>query len=182
MYRDVRSEADPESAWNHWRRSRDRLFAQHPQTPLDDSSGFSSLLYFPYDPAWRFVLPINVSEAEMVAIGNSDEGATPMVRMGTVTLPVEGEPKLSAFWMDQYGGGVFLPFADTTNGTDTYGGGRYLLDTAKGADLGGDGGAVVVDFNFAYHPSCVYSPRWSCPLPPQQNRLQIPVHAGERLA
>jgi len=77
--------------------------------------------------------------------------------------------------------GLFLPFGDTTNGTTTYGGGRYLLDTAKGADLGGDDGGLVLDFNFAYNPSCAYDPRWVCPLAPPGNRLPVGVEAGERV-
>ena len=74
---------------------------------------------------------------------------------------------------------MFLPFRDATSGNTTYGGGRYLLDTAKGADLGSAGDALVLDFNFAYHPSCVYDPKWVCPLAPLANRLAVAVEAGE---
>ena len=88
---------------------------------------------------------------------------------------------LSLFWIDVYGGGVFLPFRDATSGVETYGGGRYLLDTIKGADLGSIGGLVVLDFNFAYHPSCVHGDQWSCPLAPPENGLAVDVRAGERL-
>ena len=83
--------------------------------------------------------------------------------------------------MRQYGGGLFLPFRDATSGEQTYGGGRYLLDGAKSADLGGTDGRLVLDFNFAYHPSCVHDPRWSCPLAPPANTLPFAVEAGERL-
>ena len=85
--------------------------------------------------------------------------------------------------MRGYAGGLFLPFLDATSGDETYGAGRYLLDTAKGADLGGDpaGGTLVVDLNFAYHPSCAFDPRWACPLAPPGNRLALRVEAGERL-
>jgi uncharacterized protein (DUF1684 family) len=76
---------------------------------------------------------------------------------------------------------VFLPFRDATSGRTTYGGGRYLLDTAKGADLGTAGTRVVLDFNFAYHPSCVHSAQWSCPLAPPENHLPVAIEAGERL-
>ena len=86
--------------------------------------------------------------------------------------------------MEGYAGGLFLPFRDATSGGETYGAGRYLLDTAKGADLGGNGDAteLVLDFNMAYHPSCVYDPRWNCPLAPPENRLGMAVRVGERLA
>ena len=88
--------------------------------------------------------------------------------------------ELDVWWSDGYGGGVFLPFLDATSGKESYGGGRYLLDTIKGADLGQEGGRVVLDFNFAYQPSCAYSPDWVCPLPPAANRLPASVRAGER--
>ena len=78
--------------------------------------------------------------------------------------------------------GSSSPFADAGNGDTTYGGGRYLLDTVKGADLGHDGDLIILDFNYAYHPSCVHSNRWSCPLAPATNHLGFAVEAGERLA
>jgi uncharacterized protein (DUF1684 family) len=83
-------------------------------------------------------------------------------------------------WLESYGGGVFLSFRDATSGKGTYGGGRYLLDTVKGADLGEDEGRLVLDFNFAYNPSCSYDPSWVCPLAPPANRLPSAVEAGER--
>jgi uncharacterized protein (DUF1684 family) len=99
-------------------------------------------------------------------------------RIGRVRLPV-GE--LEAYWIDVYGGGIFIPFRDGTSGSETYGAGRYLLDTVKGADLGGDEDRLVLDFNYAYHPSCVYDPIWSCPLAPRANWLAAPIRSGERL-
>ena len=102
---------------------------------------------------------------------------------GAVELPIGS---LEVFWLDAYGGGVFLPFRDLTSGKTTYGGGRYLVDTVKGTDGGclevtPGSTDVTIDFNYAYHPSCVYSPRWACPLAPPENRLPVPVRAGERL-
>jgi uncharacterized protein (DUF1684 family) len=102
----------------------------------------------------------------------------PLRPIGVVRLPFG---TLQVLWIDVYGGGVFLPVRDATAGEETYGAGRYLLDTVKGADLGGDADELVVDFNYAYHPSCTYDPRWSCPLAPLANRLSVPVRAGERL-
>jgi uncharacterized protein (DUF1684 family) len=105
-------------------------------------------------------------------------------RIGLVRLsgPLAGET-LSVFWMEGYAGGLFLPFRDATSGNETYGAGRYLLDTAKGADPGVDAqsGELLLDFNLAYQPSCAYDPRWNCPLAPPENRLGQPVRAGERL-
>jgi hypothetical protein len=88
---------------------------------------------------------------------------------------------LQLLWLDDYAGGLLLTCRDRTSGTETYGAGRYLLDTAKGADLGDAPGGIVVDFNFAYQPSCSYDPRWNCPLAPRENWLTFPIRAGERL-
>ena len=89
---------------------------------------------------------------------------------------------LDLYWLEGYAGGLFVPFADATSGETTYGAGRYLLDTVKGADLGTHHGRLVLDFNFAYNPSCSYDPRWSCPLAPPGNRLTVAITAGERVA
>jgi hypothetical protein len=93
---------------------------------------------------------------------------------------LRGEPlTLEVSWLAAYGGGAFLSFRDATSGKESYGGGRYLLDTVKGADLGEDDGKLVLDFNFAYNPSCSYDPGWVCPLAPPANRLPVAVEAGE---
>lgn len=105
-------------------------------------------------------------------------------RLGRVTIPFRaGTRSLELFWMAGYAGGLFLPFRDATNGAATYGAGRYLLDAAKSADLGGDPsrGTLILDFNFAFQPSCAFDPRWACPLAPPSNRLDLPIEAGERL-
>jgi uncharacterized protein (DUF1684 family) len=105
-------------------------------------------------------------------------------RIGVVRLsgPLAGET-LSVFWMEGYAGGLFLPFRDATSGSETYGAGRYLLDSAKGADLGGDpaSGDIWLDFNLAYHPSCAYDARWNCPLAPPDSTLAAAVRVGERM-
>ena len=183
LYQTVRVSAPGEDAWHVWRSGRDELFATHTESALDekDTRRLEGMRYFDYDPAWRFVLDVeSVDTGELVAV-HSGSGSTPLSRFGQVTLPVDEGPTLSVFRFEQYAGGIFLPFRDGTAGTSTYGGGRYLLDTPKGADLGHDGTHVVLDFNYAYHPSCVYSDRWSCPLSPRDNWLRIPVPAGERL-
>ena len=104
--------------------------------------------------------------------------------VGVVRLPLpDGEATLPLFWMRGYTGGLFLPVLDGTSGDETYSAGRYLLDTAKSADLGGDpvAGTVVVDMNFAFQPSCAFDPQWACPLAPPQSRVPARVEAGERL-
>lgn len=130
------------------------------------------------------VPPIGFGAPAPIALPNSGSGSISFRRIGTVALdgPLAGR-SLSAYWIDAYGGGIFLPFRDATSGTETYGAGRYLLDTIKAADMGGDAesGTLLLDFNMAYHPSCAYDPRWSCPLAPRENWLSVPVAAGERL-
>jgi len=103
-------------------------------------------------------------------------------RFAVARFELLGEPReLELYWLDAYGGGIFLPFGDETNGHETYGAGRYLLDTVKGADLGGQGDRLVLDFNFAFNPSCAYDETWACPLSPPPNRLPVRVEAGELL-
>jgi hypothetical protein len=105
-------------------------------------------------------------------------------RIGTLVFTLRGQQlMLPALWIDGYAGGLFVPFKDTTSGHQTYGGGRYLLDTIKSADLGSDltAASVTLDFNYAYHPSCAYDPVWVCPLAPPESRLPIPLEAGEQL-
>jgi uncharacterized protein (DUF1684 family) len=123
------------------------------------------------------VEPATPESIEIAAL----EGAVAFVRVGEARFGVAGrEASLDLYWLDAYGGGLFLPFADATSGQETYGAGRYLLDTVKGADLGMDGAQLVLDFNFAYNPSCAYDPRWVCPLAPPANRLTLALQAGER--
>ncbi|AEB11436.1 DUF1684 domain-containing protein [Marinithermus hydrothermalis] len=184
LYAEVRAVRDPHAAWVRWRAERDRLFKTHPQSPLtpEQRAAFTGLEYFPYDPAWRvegMVEPDPAPEAFTLAL--REDGTFRMRRFARVRFRLGGASwTLALFWIEGYGGGLFLPFRDATNGDETYGGGRYLLDTIKGADLGGDEGRIVLDFNFAYNPSCAYHPRWHCPLAPEENRLALPVRAGER--
>ena len=186
LYQQVRSLGAGRSAWEAWRAGRDELFREHPQSPYDAASRrtLQPLPCFDHDPAWRTTASlVRTGEPETFTLQHSAEGGTTATRVGVLRFQLGGERfELSAFWLEQYGGGLFVPFRDATSGDGTYGGGRYLLDTAKGADLGGDGDGLVVDFNYAYHPSCVHSPRWSCPLALPEDRLPLPVRAGERLA
>ena len=175
LYAEVRAASEPAEAWQRWRSGRDRLFATHPASPLEDTSGFDGLRYAPYDPGLRFVAPVRAAPPLVLRVPTSD-GEVRLDRTGRVELPLGS---LDVWWVRGYGGGLFLPFADATNGDSTYGGGRYLLDTIKGADLGGDAAGLVIDLNFAYSPSCRFSARWSCPLAPEGNRLDVPVVAGE---
>ncbi len=181
LYAAARSAKDPESGWRTWRDGRDELFAGHPDSPLDAAAraAFRGLPFVDYDPALRFEVEVAAAAPQRLELPTADDGVVPLDRIGTVGLGELG--RLDVWWLGGYGGGVFLPLRDGTAGRTTYGGGRYLLDTVKGADLGGEGGRLVVDLNFAYHPSCTYDPRWSCPLAPEGDRITAPVTAGEQL-
>lgn len=184
VYGDVRASSDPRSAWDHWRTVRDELFAEHPQSPIPaaDRDNFRGLAYYDYDPEARVLAGVDDAEPEHFDIGTSGDGTYGFTRFGTARFELLGEPlALDLYWLDGYGGGVFLSFRDATSGKETYGACRYLLDTVKGADLGSDENRLILDFNFAYNPSCAYDPRWVCPLATPANRLMVPVRAGERL-
>jgi uncharacterized protein (DUF1684 family) len=183
LYAAVREEHAPERAWALWRETRDRLYRTHPQSPLEPESraAFAGLDYFDYDPALRLSARLSAASERVDELPVSTGEPIRFRRFATVELPFDAGPRsLEVFWLDAYGGGLFLSFADATSGGETYGGGRYLLDTVKGADLGERDGRLVLDFNFAYNPSCVYSARWACPLAPPANRLDVPIRAGER--
>ena len=208
LYAEVRRLAldDPAEALAHWRAVREELFRNHPRSPVlpTERAAFRAR-HFPHDPGLRFevrvepleaVAPSTLGPAGPIDFGNgaaiglpvSGGGSMAFERFGTVTVPfVEGPRRLELFWMEGYAGGLFLPFRDATNGTETYGAGRYLLDGAKSADLGGAPGingrsaTLILDFNFAFQPSCAFDPKYACPLSPPSNRLDLPIRAGERL-
>ena len=181
LYAAARAATDPETGWRTWRDGRDELFASHPDSPLGAGAreSFRGLPFAPYDPALRFDAVLERAEPQRLEVPTATDGVVPFERIGSVTLP--GLGSLDVWWLDSYGGGVFLPLRDGSAGSTSYGGGRYLLDTVKGADLGGAGGRLVLDLNFAYHPSCTYDPRWSCPLAPEGDRIPAVVAAGEQL-
>ena len=185
LYGTVRAAKDPASAWRNWRAARDDLFAHHPQSPLPvaERAGFTGLDYYDYDPAARVLAKVGDEKPRRYEIGTSGDGAYAFTRFAKAEFVLFGELRyLELYWLEGYGGGVFLPVADGTSGKQTYGAGRYILDTVKGADLGMEAGKLVLDFNFAYNPSCSYDPSWVCPLATPANRIELPITAGERYA
>jgi uncharacterized protein (DUF1684 family) len=182
MYAEIRAriERDRFDAHDYWRKSRDDLVRNHPQSPLsaDRRAAFHGLRYFDYDSRFAFTTTLRRLPEKRYDVSTSDGQAMSFTRIGIAELPIGA---LEILWLDAYSGGVFLSFRDATTGASTYGGGRYLLDTAKGADLGATDAALVLDFNFSYNPSCAYSDRWSCPLAPAVNTLAVAIEAGERL-
>ncbi len=183
LYHEVRAEPDPRRAWEHWREVRDQLIGAHPQSPLppERRGDFRGVAYFDYDPHHRVTAELVQAEAVDRDIGTSRWSSYRFTRFAKARFELAGRPlELDCYWLEGYAGGLFLPFGDLTNGATTYGAGRYLLDTVKGADLGSSEGTLVLDFNFAYNPSCAYNERWVCPLAPIENRLPVAIEAGER--
>ena len=185
MYAHIRSSGSTHvETWRQFRRERDELFCTHPQSALsaEQQAAFTGLDYYDYDPALRFVLTVDPDVSpDIVELHLAADGAVRMRRFGKIHFVVRDQPvSLSLFWVMGYGGGVFLHFRDLTNRDETYGGGRYLLDTIKHADLGHEESKLVVDFNYAYNPSCAYNTRWDCPLFDRENQLPVPIRAGEK--
>jgi len=190
MYAEVRwvAQTDPAAAHALWRRTRDDMFRSHPATPLlpEHRADFDRLDVADYDPAWRFELEIHDDRGEeRHEVETGTDGVVPFELLGSVHLPAaEGRDAgtLDVWRLASYGGGLHLPVKDASHrrAGGTYGGGRYLLDTVKGSDLGpGAPGSIVVDLNFAYNPSCAYDPEWACPLAPAGNVLGFEVPVGE---
>lgn len=193
LYRD-RNEAlqdgkQPETVLQRFREERDRLFAHHPQSALNEEQKrqFQGLSYFPHNLQACVEATVELrAESERGLAQTSGDETMPLRRSAILHFTINGEAaELSMYWIDVYGGGLFLPFRDATAPVETYGGGRYLFDTIKGSDflvLSSDNGCqrIQLDFNYAYNPSCAYNHRWTCPLAPPENRLHMPIPAGEK--
>jgi uncharacterized protein (DUF1684 family) len=193
LYRDrnraILAGEDAEQTWRRFRAGRDELFAAHPQSALDEEqrSTFQSLDYFPYNPAMCVVARVDTDiEPETFSIAMNAQESMTMTRAARLHFEIEGRAvSLAAYWLNIYGGGLFLPFRDTTCTAESYGGGRYLFDTIKGSDFLRVPGSpiherVMLDFNYAYNPSCAYNSKWVCPLSPSENRLPVAIRAGEK--
>ena len=169
------------AALEDFRRRKDEHFAagHGPVSPGD----FRGLSYYPPDPAWVFQaeLELHPEAHSTVTLDTSTGTAREMTRLGSVTLKLPGGPHtLSVFAPlgEEEPQRAFIPFRDATSGSETYAAGRYL-DAPLSRESGGV--SVQLDFNLAYHPYCAYAERWTCPLPPPENRLSEAVRAGERL-
>jgi uncharacterized protein (DUF1684 family) len=154
---------------------KDRFFRTHPYSPIEDRSSLTGLNYYPPDPALRFDLPLQQAEqVEELTIQTSTGDEQTYHRIGVVEFEIEGEPAALAVYRSPHQDGLFMPFRDATSGQETYGAGRYL----EPVEL--VGGRLLVDFNLAYNPYCAYSGQYSCPLPPLENWLKVPIRAGEK--
>jgi len=184
LYAEMRRATDLYAAHDLWRRERDRLFAEHPSTPLlpGDLAEFTGLKVKPYDPDWRFEVQVTPAKPRRFEVETGTDGIVVFDLVGIADVP--GVGPLDVWRLASYGGGLFVPVKDALAGRPggTYGGGRYLLDTVKGADLGAGSAtdALVLDFNFAYNPSCAYDPAWACPLSQPGNTVAVEIPVGER--
>jgi uncharacterized protein (DUF1684 family) len=184
MYAQVRQSKEPITGWQGFFATRNHLFKNHAQSPLtaEQRCSFNQLLYYPYDSSLRVIGKVDYRVTQgVITIELAGNGLLHLRRIAAVHFELSGQSaQLSLFWVQGYGGGLFLPFTDQTNRTETFGGGRYLYDTIKGVDLGVDEHEILLDFNFAYNPSCAYNDRWVCPLAPQENDLNLAILAGEK--
>ncbi len=180
LYAEVRKTGDARDAHRIWQSGRNRLLGSHPQSPIPAHrrATFESVPVASYDPALRFAAQVGTDvAAARIEVTAGTDGTVPFERAGIVHL--DGVGDLDVWRLASYGGGIFVPIRDRRTDGATYPGGRYVIDTVKGADLGGDDGCLIVDLNFAYNPSCAYDPSWACPLAPPGNTVPVPVNAGE---
>jgi uncharacterized protein (DUF1684 family) len=175
---------DYAEAIEDFRARKDAFFKDAHGSPIPETerAAFTGLPYYPIDEALKFegltLAPYTGDEPSNFQIPTSDGKLRPAHRAGVLNFALRDQPlALTAYTFD--GGdeeSLFVPFLDPSSGTETYGAGRYLdLDPE-------DDGTYTLDFNLAYHPSCVYDIRFSCPLTPRENRLPVRIAAGERLA
>lgn len=166
-----------------FRQQIDDFMRQHPQSPLDGAARrqFKGLNYYAPDAAYVFEGKVVLSaEAGLPVPMQTSTGDTVLFRRwGVFGFKVEGVAAELTIYSDEDGHGLFLPFKDATNGSETYGAGRYLDNHRPGLwQLSST--RLRLDFNFAYNPYCAYSPYYSCPLPPTENWLTVAIRAGEK--
>jgi uncharacterized protein (DUF1684 family) len=160
-----------------FRKTKDDIFGTDPQSPFNDDQKktFTGLNYFPEDPELRFDLSLEkVEEPEQIIMATSTGDEQEYLHVGQIRFVVQGQLAALQVYVSVTGGDYFIPFVDATAPVETYGAGRYL----EPDDLGD--GRLHVDFNLAYNPYCAYNDRWSCPIPPPQNRLAVQIEAGEK--
>ena len=189
IYDEVRSEEDGIVAWNKWKDKRENLFKFHPESPTFDpkkQSGFNDVpVLYSYNQKFSLFSKFElISNSDIIQL-NTDENSITRLKpfIKTTNLKDFLGIELTIFKIEGYGGGLFLPFTDIgcKSGGAHYEGGRYLIDTVKGADLGElKTDELRLDFNFSYNPSCSYNSKWTCPILKNFNRISILVDAGEK--
>jgi uncharacterized protein (DUF1684 family) len=168
------------SELSEFRAGKDAFFREHPSSPLTASqrATFRALDYFPENEALIVRAPLEtdgVDRDEAIVMQTTTGGEQTYQRAGVVRFEVDGRPATVTVYASAEMHELFVPFRDATSGKETYGAGRYL-EVAPPDEQGN----VVVDFNDAYNPYCAYNPEWSCPIPPGENWLSVPISAGEK--
>lgn len=164
------------SELKRFRAEKDRVFARDPHSPLtpEQRRSFKGLAYFDENPALVIHATIDRNiEHEDVPMATSSGEEQIYKRDGIVRFDVDGQRTQIALYSSEDSDELFIPFRDATSGHESYPAGRYLEVHAHGDD-------VVIDFNYAYNPNCAYDAAWSCPLPPAENWLKVPIRAGEK--
>ncbi len=159
-----------------FRQAKDEFFEKDGQSPLTDNQklNFHGLNYFPENPALHLVLPVEeFATKEKIKMPTSTGEVQLYNRFGKIKFEVDGQPAELTIYASR--DGFFLPFVDALVGKETYGAGRYLEPSLAG------GGKLLIDFNYAYNPYCAYNENWSCPITPAENRLKVPIRAGEKV-
>lgn len=180
LYRPVSEAVALGSVWTAFVTARRQLIHTHPgaMSVLDKTAPH----YFDYNPDFAtesHFAPLDAGQQHVVSGGSDGEITFTAIARSTELTPLLGA-ELTLYWLDQYGGGLFLPFKDASCGSASYGGGRYLIDSVKSAFLGvTSAGRLRLDFNYAYFPSCAHDDRYVCPLSPQENTLPVAITAGE---
>jgi hypothetical protein len=165
-----------------WRVEKDRFMRESSESPVvaANRATFAPLLYFPVSETYRVPAALEMGETQdIIEMSTSTNQRRRMRRIGTLKFTLKGQALQLTAFVDAKDSDVrrlFVPFHDLTNGTETYPGGRYL-------DLDRTATSIYdLDFNRAYHPFCVFNPQYECPVPPRENRVQVPIRAGEKLA
>jgi uncharacterized protein (DUF1684 family) len=164
------------SELQQFRSEKDRVFARDPSSPLthEQRHGFRGLAYFEENPGLVIHATVdrNVEPGEVRMATSAGEEQV-YQRYGVARFTVDGQPAQVMLYASDDSDELFIPFRDATSGKETYGAGRYLEVHAHGDE-------ITIDFNYAYNPNCAYDPSWSCPLPPPENWLKVPIRAGEK--
>lgn len=159
-----------------FRKEKDEFFAHHPQSPLtrEQRKAFNGLNYFPEDESLRLEVQVEeFSQKDSVQMQTTTGDVQEYVRYGRFRFEVDGQSAELTIYESQHG--FFLPFVDSLAGSETYPAGRYLDPDPL------PGNRFLVDFNLAYNPYCAYNEMWSCPITPFENRIKIPIRAGEKI-
>ena len=160
-----------------FRSTKDHFVRHDPQSPLTGAqrATFTGLSYFNEEPSLRFTLQVQpFPEQDNIEIQTTTGGVASFVKWAKIEFSVDGATAEPTVYKDGTDGSFFLPFADSTSGDETYGSGRYVEPKAQ-SDV-----SLLVDFNYAYNPYCAYNEEWACPITPAENRLRVPIRAGEK--